>query len=211
MSVLLLRQFILDLRAEFGIDLFAVAGNESRTAKDISWAGPAVTDNYDSIIYWMLELSLQGDKGLVFHPHQGNEEVFSIHKETFLLLHGHQLNFSQQKSVQSVMGKYAVSGVKVSHIIGGHIHSAGISDYSSRSSSLCGGDAYAYNALGYASNASQNIHLVTPHGIDSMKVDLQNTEEVDGYDCSEALRDDQVRVVTGELSYSQSITPVRIR
>jgi hypothetical protein len=83
-SVLLLRQFILDLRAEFELDLFAVAGNESRTAKDISWAGPAVTDNYDSIIYWMLELSIQGDKKLVFHPHQGNEEVFSIHKETFL-------------------------------------------------------------------------------------------------------------------------------
>jgi len=36
-------------------------------------------------------------------------------------------------------------------------------------------------ALGYASKASQNIHLVTPHGIDSMKVDLQNTEEAEGY------------------------------
>ena len=35
-SVLLLRPIILDLRAEFEMDLFAVAGNESRTAKDIS-------------------------------------------------------------------------------------------------------------------------------------------------------------------------------
>ena len=96
-------------------------------------------------------------------------------------------------------------------MIGGHIHSAGISDYSSRSSSLCGGDPCAYNALGYASKASLNIHLVRTHGIDSMKVDLQNTEEVDVYDCSEALRDHQVRVVTGDLSYSQSITPVWIR
>ena len=67
------------------------------------------------------------------------------------------------------------------------------------------------SALGYASKASQNIHLVTPHGIDSIKVDLQTTDEVEGYDCSEALRDHQVRVVSSDLSYSQTITPVRIR
>ena len=45
------------------------------------------------------------------------------------------------------------------------------------------------SALGYASKASQNIHLVTPHGIDSIKVDLQTTDEVEGYDCSDAIND----------------------
>ena len=83
--------------------------------------------------------------------------------------------------------------------------------YPSRSSSLGGGDAYAYNALGYASKASQNIHLVTPHGIDSMKVNLQTTDEVEGYNCSDVSRDHLVRVIRSDLSYSQTITPVLIR
>ena len=53
----------------------------------------------------MIEASLKGHKSITSHPHQGNEQVFSAHDQTFLLLHGHQLNFSQQKSTQSVIGK----------------------------------------------------------------------------------------------------------
>ena len=67
--------------------------------------------------------------------------------------------------------------------IGGHIHSENISDYSSRSASLCGGDAYAYSALGYASKASQNHHIVLPGHMDSVRVDLQDVSEIPGYDC----------------------------
>ena len=67
--------------------------------------------------------------------------------------------------------------------IGGHIHSENISDYSSRSASLCGGDAYAYSALGYASKASQNHHIVLPGHMDSVSVDLQDVSEIPGYDC----------------------------
>ena len=102
-----------------------------------------------------------------------HEQVFSIHDQNFLLLHGHQLNMSQQKSVQSVIGKYSTQGITITHVIGGHIHSAQGSEYSSRSSSLCGGDPYAYSALGYASMASQNLHIISPGHMDSVKVDLQ--------------------------------------
>ena len=107
-----------------------------------------------------------------------HEQVFSIHDQNFLLLHGHQLNMSQQMSVQSVIGKYSTQGITITHVIGGHIHSAQGSEYSSRSSSLCGGDPYAYSALGYASMASQNFHIISPGHMDSVKVDLQSVEGV---------------------------------
>ena len=183
LSTHLLRQMLMDLRQSFYVEVVSVAGNESRAKDEIAWASEAVTDSYDSLIYWMLEMCLQGDKGLTFHPHQGNEQVFSVHDQTFLLLHGHQLNFSQQKSIQSVIGKYSTQGINVTHVIGGHIHSANISDYSSRSASLCGGDAYAYSALGYASKASQNLHIVLPGHMDSVRVDLQDVSQIPGYDC----------------------------
>ena len=108
----------------------------------------------------MLKMCLKDDQGISFHPHHGNEQVFTIHDQSFLLLHGHQLNFNQQKSIQSVIGKYSTQGINATHVIKEHIHSANISDYSSRSASLCGGDAYAYSALGYASKAFQNLHIV---------------------------------------------------
>ena len=183
LSVHLLRQFLQDLRQVLYLEVVSVAGNESRTKEAIGWSEEAVTDNYDSLIYWMLEMVMKDDDGIVWHPHQGNEQVFCVNNEAFLLLHGHQLNFSQQKSVQSVMGKYATQGINITHVIGGHIHSACISDYSSRSSSLCGGDAYAQSALGYASKASQNIHIVSSSGMDSVRIDLQNTKGIRGYDC----------------------------
>ena len=139
---------LLDLRQSCYVEVVSVAGNESRAKDEIAWASEAVTYNYDSLIYWMLEMCLKGDKGITFHPHQGNEQVFPVHDhQTFLLLHGHQLNIAQQKSIQLVIGKYSTQGINVIHVISGHIHSANISDYSSRCASLCGGDAYASSGL----------------------------------------------------------------
>ena len=95
LSTHLLRQMLMDLRQTFFIDVVSVAGNESRTKQEVGWANEAVTDSYDSLIYWMLEMCLKDDPGISFHPHHGNEQVFTIHDQTFLLLHGHQLNFNQ--------------------------------------------------------------------------------------------------------------------
>ena len=105
LSTHLLQQMLLDLHQSFDVEVVSVAGDESRAKESIGWAEEAVTDNYDSLIYWMLEMVLQEVEGIHFHPHQGNEQVFSIHGQTVLLLHGHQRNFSQQKSIQSVIGQ----------------------------------------------------------------------------------------------------------
>ena len=210
-SVHLLRQLLLDLRQDFYIDVFGVAGNESRSKEELGWSEEAVTDNYDASIYWCLEQVLAGqeDKGLRFHPFSGNEAVFTIHNETILLLHGHQLNFAQQKSIQSVIGKYSTQGINITHIIGGHIHAASISDYSSRSSSLCGGDPYAYNALNYASKASQNLHIISKNHMDGVKLDLQSIDNITGYDVLDETQRLGARVLGSEVSVRKH-EPVKI-
>ena len=83
----LIRQMFLDLRQNFYLEILSVAGNESRAGESISWSSEAVTDNYDSLIFWMLDACMKDDKGIIFHPHQSNEQVFSIHDQNFLLLH----------------------------------------------------------------------------------------------------------------------------
>ena len=109
--------------------------------------------------------------------------MFSVHDQTFLRLHGHQLNLSQQKSIQSVIGNHSTQGINVIYVIGGHIHAVNISDDSSRSALLCGGDDFAFFALGYASKGSKNLYIVLHGHTDSVRVDLQVVSEIPGYDC----------------------------
>ena len=184
LAVHLYKQFLLDLRADFFVDCFGVAGNESRAKENLGWVDVVATDSYDFTIYAMLQAVFDAaeDKGMRFHDFQANEVVFSIHNETFLGLHGHQVNATDQKKCQAIIGKYAAKGVNVTHILCGHIHASVISDYVSRNASLVGSNAYSEEALGFISKAAQNLHLVTPQGLDGFKADLQNVDGVDGYE-----------------------------
>ena len=180
----LYKQFLMDLRADFFVDCFGVAGNESRAKENLGWVDVVATDSYDYTIYAMLQAVFDAveDKGMRFHDFQANDVVFKIHNETFLGIHGHQINATDQKKVQAMIGKYAAKGVNITHILCGHIHSTQISDYVSRNSSLVGSNAYSEEALGFVSKAAQNIAIVTPQGLDGFKADLQNVEGVDGYE-----------------------------
>ena len=184
LAVHLYKQFLLDLRADFFVDCFGVAGNESRAKENLGWVDVVATDSYDFTIYAMLQAVFDAaeDKGMRFHDFQANEVVFSIHNETFLGLHGHQVNATDQKKCQAIIGKYAAKGINVTHILCGHIHASVISDYVSRNASLVGSNAYSEEALGFISKAAQNLHLVTPQGLDGFKADLQNVDGVDGYE-----------------------------
>ena len=174
----------MDLRADFFVDVFGVTGNESRVKDNLGWVDVVATDSYDFTIYAMLNALFNAthDKGMRFHDFQANDVVFKVHNETFLGIHGHQISAGDQKKVQAMIGKYAAKGVNITHILCGHIHSALVSDYVSRNSSLVGSNAYSEEALGFVSKASQNIHLVTPQGLDGIKVDLQNVDGVEGYE-----------------------------
>lgn len=184
LAVHLYKQFLMDLRADFFVDVFGVTGNESRVKDNLGWVDVVATDSYDFTIYAMLNALFNAthDKGMRFHDFQANDVVFKVHNETFLGIHGHQISAGDQKKVQAMIGKYAAKGVNITHILCGHIHSALVSDYVSRNSSLVGSNAYSEEALGFVSKASQNIHLVTPQGLDGIKVDLQNVDGVEGYE-----------------------------
>lgn len=181
----LLRQFVMDLRSSFYVDLFGITGNEGRAKQELAWGDPAVTDNYDGSVYWMLEhlLTAEPDKGLRVHPLQGNECFFQVHNQTFLLIHGHQINASDQRKVQSLIGKHsAEAGQQVTHVLCGHIHSSLVGDFITRNASLAGANAYSSEGLSFASKAAQTMQLVDKRGLDGIKLDLQNTDGVDGYE-----------------------------
>ncbi len=185
----LYKQFLMDLRSDFFVDVFGVTGNESRAKDNLGWVDVVATDSYDFTIYAMLQAVFEAveDKGMRFHDFQANDVVFKIHNETFLGIHGHQINATDQKKVQAMIGKYAAKGVNITHILCGHIHSTQISDYISRNSSLVGSNAYSEEALGFVSKAAQNIAIVTPQGLDGFKADLQNVEGVVGYEIIDQL------------------------
>lgn len=181
----LLRQLILDFRTDFFVDVFGITGNEGRAKQELAWGEPAVSDSYDASVYFMLEALLTGveDKGLRIYPLQGNQALFKIHNQTFLLIHGHQVNATDQRKVQSIIGKHsAVSGQCVTHVLCGHIHSTVLSDYVSRNASLAGANAYSDEGLNFASKAAQNLHIVDRWGLDGVKLDVQEIKNVEGYE-----------------------------
>ena len=184
LAVHLYKQFLMDLRADFFVDCFGVTGNESRAKDNLGWVDVVATDSYDFTIYSMLQAVFDSveDAGMRFHDFQANDVVFRVHNETFLGIHGHQINATDQKKVQAMIGKYAAKGVSITHILCGHIHATVVSDYVSRNASLVGSNAYSEEALGFVSKAAQNVHVVTPQGLDGVKCDLQNVDGVEGYE-----------------------------
>ena len=184
LAVHLYKQFLMDLRADFFIDCFGVTGNESRAKDNLGWVDVVATDSYDYTIYAMLQavFDATNDKGMRFNDFNANEVVFQIHNETFLGVHGHQVNATDQKKCQAIIGKYAAKGINITHILCGHIHATVVSDYVSRNASLVGSNAYSEEALGFVSKAAQNCHIVTPQGLDGVKLDLQNVDGVEGYE-----------------------------
>ena len=214
LAVHLLRQFILDLRQNFYIDVVGVCGNEGRAKEELAWSAVGATDSYDALTYWMLRQVLESeeDRGLRFNSLQSNECVFTIHNETFLLVHGHQVKMTDQKSVQAIMGKFQARGINVSHVIAGHIHAAMVSDYASRNSSLCGSNSYSSAALNFISKASQNIHIVHKEGgLDGIKLDLQQVPEgYKGYDMMSALQQHGARTHDGGFKEDTQVEPLVI-
>lgn len=206
----LLRQFILDLRQNFFIDVIGVCGNEGRAKMELAWSDIGATDSYDALVYWSLQQVLEGDKGLRFNELQSNECVFSVHKETFLAVHGHQIKMHDQKAIQALMAKYIHRGIEVTHVIAGHIHSAMVSDFASRNSSLCGSNSYSDSALSFISKASQNVHIVSENHLDGVKLDLQNTDGVIGYDTISELQRMGARTVNSQYTPDTQSHPIKI-
>ena len=110
------------------------------------------------------------------------EQVVKVGNKNILLIHGHQIKGKTEHAIQGIKGKYSAKGITIDFIISGHKHSARIGDVYARGSSIVGANEYSERGLQLTSRASQNIHIVyTSDRIDSVKIDLQNTEHIEGY------------------------------
>lgn len=180
LASILIEQMILELNRFFNVKVAFVVGNESR-AFDIGRTDIIMSDNYDLSIVSMLKLIFR-DSNIEFLPSNLVDCILNIKGKNVLLLHGDKINGkNMQKSIQEIKGKYTQSGIIIDYVIFGHIHEANNGDFYSRSSSLSGGNGYSEYDLNFSSRASQNIHLVNDEWINSIKIDLQNTNNIEGY------------------------------
>lgn len=182
LSVTLLEQVILDFQQDYNVSVAHVVGNESRITKDIGWVEEVASDNYDTIIHGMLK-HLFKNSDVIFFDGNSNERVVEIVGQHILLQHGHQRRSTNAaQNIQKTKGLYASKGIVIDFIIAGHYHNAKIGDIFAQGGSLAGANAYSNDALQLESRASQNLHIFFDNGNrDSIKVDLQHVEDVEGY------------------------------
>lgn len=184
----LLEQFIIDLNKDFNITVASVSGNESRATDELGFSEIMATDNYDFTLFNMLKIAFRNNDGVNFIDGNNSEKVVNIANQNILLLHGLSIKQDIEKSIQQLIGKHALKGINIDYVLIGHIHSARIGDLYARSSSLCGANAYSDYDLNLASRASQNIGIFYENkSHDIIKIDLQITDDVIGYDISKEL------------------------
>jgi len=187
----LIELMILDLNKDFNVSVANVTGNESRMSKDIAWTDMMATDNYDFTIFNILQFIFRDAPGISFVANgDPMEQVVQVGGKNILLMHGHQrkLRANVESGVAVIKGKYASRGIKIDFVIFGHLHSARIGDMYARGGSLIGANEYSDRALQLQTKASQNIHIIYENGgMDSIKIDLQNIEDVEGYSIKRGL------------------------
>jgi len=182
LATYVLQQFIIDLNQDFDVNVTGVSGNESRIKDEIGFSDAIATDNYDSMILQMLHLLFKDtDVNVFFCGH--NEGFVDVNGKTIMLMHGHVLKGTDiEKYVQQIRGRHSSRGLNVDYVLMGHMHSARIGDQYARSSSLCGANDYSEDSLNLSSRASQNIFLVDESAVHGIRVDLQDTTGIRGYD-----------------------------
>lgn len=181
LGVSLLEQVILDLAQDFKISIVNVVGNESRVQQDLGWTDILASDNYDFTIYNVLKFIFRKTP-IKFIEGNPVEQVVEVNNQKVLFVHGNQLKSKMEQATQKIKGKYSARGVNISFIVSGHLHSCRLGEVYARGSSLVGANGYSDSALQLEGRSSQNIHIFYgKENWDSIKVDLQNTEGVEGY------------------------------
>ena len=187
-AVDILQQVLLDLNEDFNLTVAGVTGNEGRIRKDHEFGELVASDNYDWTIFNMLHLLFKDAKGMIFVEGAARETVVNVNGQNVLLTHGEQFATQTDKKIQQTIGKYSAKGVTLDFIIFGHLHSALIGDIFARGSSMVGSNDYSDKKLNLISKASQNIHIIyDKNRRDSIKIDLQNTDNIEGYNIDKSL------------------------
>ena len=67
---------------------------------------------------------------------------------------------------------------------------------------MCGGNSYSSNTLGFMTRASQNIYIINKDlSYKGIKIDLQNVDDVKGYDIIEELE-----IYNVKSTYNNTVT-----
>lgn len=180
LAVLLIEQVIVELASKYNIKMVSISGNESRVQDEFGSSEIMMSYNYDYNVFEILKLIFRNSE-IEFIDANPTEQVINVNGRNILLIHGNQLKGEQTQSVQKIIGKYSMHKIKIDYVIFGHLHETRIGEYYARSSSLCGSNAYSDSDLQLISRASQNIHIIEPDSIHTMKIDLQNTKGFVGY------------------------------
>ena len=187
LAVDILQQVLLDLNSRFNVSVGSVVGNEGRANKELGWSNKVATDNYDYTISNCLRYLFK-DTDVHFINGDPSELVINVAGQNLLMLHGHgSINAGVEKSVNQLMGRYSMKGIKIDYVIFGHVHSARVGDTFGRSSSMVGANDYSEKALNLGGRASQNAYVFYDNGNrDGIKIDLQNVD-CKGYNIDKTL------------------------
>lgn len=180
----LLTQAILEVRnAGYKITIVSVLGNESRVGKEMMFSNEGLSDNYDFNIIASIKqkFDFAKIKGITWGSIDKVEEVVEIDGKNWLVSHDLSKYTDNQGKSQSTVGRYSLQGIKIDYMVAGHIHATRIADNSARSSSMAGSNSYNEIALNLSGKAQHNYFIVKNGRIQPTVVDLQNVDDVEGY------------------------------
>lgn len=195
LTTYLLQQAILEVGKHFKVSVASVVGNESRVSEVWDSGDALLSENWDYLIFQNLKLIFSKTPVKFLENLNSSQNLVSLSTGfNALLIHGNQLRITSIDSdIAKIMQAYLYKGTPIHGVFYGHYHSASLGDIVSRSSSLCGGNAFSTNDLKFLSRASQNIYIVNEDmGYDALKIDLQNVDN-EGYDIKEDLERYNVR------------------
>lgn len=183
-------QMILHLRQHFEVNIVSVLGNESRVGIEWHSSNNVVSDNYDFLIFANLKqiIEFSGIDGVTFGDIDKMESVVDLLGQKWLLSHDVGRATDKQKDTQSKIGAYYLKGMPIDFILSGHIHASRSTDLSSRSASMAGSNEYNEHKMNLVGYSAQNLFIVGEGGDrQSIVVNLQNTDGIDGYSVEKEL------------------------
>ena len=185
----ILRQFLIDISQSCNVVVASATGNESRVVgEEYDTSDILATYNYDYTLHEFLKVAFEKDDRINFIDGNFAEKVVNIAGSNVLMTHGTSFTKDIEKSVQQTFGRYSANGIVLDYLFCGHLHSARIGDMYARTGSLCGGNSYSEGALNLASRASELIGIFYPDKTNTVtRVDLQNTDNIQGYEIIEDL------------------------
>ena len=176
-------QMICDVAQYYPVDIVSVLGNESRVNQEMTFSNEAFSDNYDFTILAIAREIIYAANipDVKFLSIDKMETVVELGEQNWLLAHDVSKFTDKQAKTQQTIGRYALNGIKVDFVLGGHIHAFRGADISSRSGSMVGSNSYNEHSLNLYSRASGVCYVVEGSNRYYQYVDLQEADN-EGYE-----------------------------